>query len=262
MAVQHALRDLLFQLADDELAIGHRDSEWLGLAPHIELDVAFASIAQDEVGHATCFYRLAADLKAEDPDRLAFSRPAAERRNATLLEQKNGTGHFIDNPDYDWAFTVVRHYVYDLFDEVRLEALLNSAHTPLAQAAAKIRREEHYHLLHHQTWFRRLAEHGGEARRQLELALARVWPQLGDLFSLGVHGDELVAAGLVATGPAGLKARWTERLQPVFAALDLAWPGIPVLTGPDGRYGRHTLGLDELLGVLGEVCRLDLAARW
>lgn len=260
-----ALKDLLFQLADDELAIGHRDSEWLGVAPHIELDVAFSSIAQDEVGHATCYYRLLAELGAGggSPDRLAYARPAAERRNAVLLERRNGPGHFLVNPDYDWAFTIVRHYAYDLFDAVRLEALEHSAHVPLAQAVAKIRREEKYHLLHHETWFRRLARHGGEARQRLAAGISQVWPELGGLFALGAHAEELVRTGYIAADAAGLRARWSERIRPVFADLELAYPGDPALAGrPDGRLGEHTPALDELLALLAEVYNLDPAAQW
>ena len=83
---------LLYQLADDELVVGHRDSEWLGLAPHIEEDVAFSSIAQDEVGHATLYYRLLEELGEGRADDLAFLRPAAQRRNAVLLERPTGRG--------------------------------------------------------------------------------------------------------------------------------------------------------------------------
>ncbi|HYU57528.1 MAG TPA: Phenylacetic acid catabolic protein, partial [Actinomycetota bacterium] len=47
---------LLLALADDELIIGHRHSEWTGWAPHIEEDLAFSSIAQDEMAHARLLY--------------------------------------------------------------------------------------------------------------------------------------------------------------------------------------------------------------
>lgn len=262
MTAVDALRDFLLQLADDELCLGHRDSEWLGVAPHVELDVAFSSVAQDEVGHAACYYRLLADLGAGDPDALAYARPASARRNAVLLERLNGSGRFIDTPEYDWAFTMVRHYAYDLFDALRLEALLTSAHVPLAQAAAKIRREERYHLLHHEIWFRRLARDGGDARQRLETAIGQVWPQLGDLFSLGAHGEALVAAGYIAAGTADLRSRWCERMRLLFRELDLTYPGDPAAAHPDGRRGEHTADLDELLTTLNEVRGLDPAARW
>src|SRR5579859_4124994 len=96
-----ALVDYLLAWADDELVLGHRDSEWTGFAPMIEEDVAFSSIAQDEIGHAALLYRLSADLSdpPDDPDHLALRRPAPEYRHAALLERPNG----------DWAFTIARH---------------------------------------------------------------------------------------------------------------------------------------------------------
>ncbi|HWI63913.1 MAG TPA: 1,2-phenylacetyl-CoA epoxidase subunit PaaC, partial [Symbiobacteriaceae bacterium] len=176
------LAQLLFQLADDELVIGHRDSEWLGLAPHIEEDIAFGSIAQDEVGHATAFYRLLEELGAGRADDLAFLRPAAERRNAVLLERPNGEGTYLHDPQFDWGYTVARRLAYDLYDAIRLEALAGSEYRPLAQLAGKIRREERYHLLHHMTWFRRLAEGTPESRRRLVAGIERTWADVGGLF--------------------------------------------------------------------------------
>ena len=137
-----ALVELLYQLADDELCLGHRDSEWLGVAPDIEGDVAFSSIAQDEVGHAVFHLERLHELGEPDPDFLAFSRGPTERRNAVLVERPNG----------DWAQTILRHFLYDVFDDVRAESLLASSYRPLAQGMAKIRREEYYHLLHLKMW--------------------------------------------------------------------------------------------------------------
>ena len=148
---REALTELLFQLADDELIVGHRDSEWLGLAPDIEEDVAFSSIAQDEVGHAVYYFERLHELGEDDADRLAFDRRADQRRHAVVLERPNG----------DWAYTIARHFFYDVFDQIRLEALSDSGYVPLAQGVAKIRREEHYHLLHMRLWFTRLGSAGG-----------------------------------------------------------------------------------------------------
>lgn len=235
---QTGLIELLYQLADDELVIGHRDSEWLGLAPHLEEDIAFSSIAQDEVGHAALYYRMLEDLGQGRADDLAFLRPASERRSAILLERPNGTGTYLEQPKFDWGSTVVRRLAYDLFDQIRLDVLTRSSFAPLAQAAAKIRREERYHLLHHTTWFRRLAVGTAESRRRLEAGIVQVWPDLGGLFSLGG-----VTPGLVFPATAAeLAERWAAGMKPLFAELGLDWPGDPVAPdpAPDGNIGRHT----------------------
>src|SRR5207244_1919290 len=141
---------LLLALADDELIIGHRHSEWTGWAPHIEEDLAFSSIAQDEMAHARLLYWLAreAGLTDRDVDALALGRPPAEYRNAVLCERPNG----------DWGFTVARQYLYDTADAVRVAELTESSWPELADAMKVIQLEEKYHVDHAVAWFRRLGE--------------------------------------------------------------------------------------------------------
>ena len=99
--ITQALAAKLLALADDEFLLGHRDSEWCGHAPILEEDIAFANIAQDEIGHASLWLNLYKDLTGDDPDRLLFFREAADYRNAQLCELPKG----------DWAFTMMRQYL-------------------------------------------------------------------------------------------------------------------------------------------------------
>ena len=108
---------LLLALADDELIIGHRHAEWTGWAPHIEEDLAFSSIAQDEMAHARLLYHLVGEASGEDEDQLALGRAPEAYRNAVLCERPNG----------DWGYTLARQYLYDTADAVRLEALAGSS---------------------------------------------------------------------------------------------------------------------------------------
>src|SRR5256714_8951298 len=139
---------LLLALADDELIIGPRHSEWTGWAPHIEEDLAFSSIAQDEMAHARLLYGLAKQLTGQEEDDLALGRQPGEYLNAWLCERPNG----------DWGYTLARQYLYDTADAVRLEALADSSWTELADAVRLMQLEEAYHLDHARAWFRRLAE--------------------------------------------------------------------------------------------------------
>ena len=72
----------LLEIADDELILGWRDSEWTGIAPSLEEDVAFSSIAQNEIGHARALYELAAAELGTTADELAFDRSPEEYRSA------------------------------------------------------------------------------------------------------------------------------------------------------------------------------------
>ena len=112
IAARDALAELILSAADDEFVIGFWDSEWTGIAPMLEEDVATSSIAQDEIGHARALYELLAELTDDDPDRIAYGREPADYRHAALLNHARG----------DWAFTVARRYLYETADAVRLAA--------------------------------------------------------------------------------------------------------------------------------------------
>jgi ring-1,2-phenylacetyl-CoA epoxidase subunit PaaC len=158
---------LLLTLADDELILGWRDSEWTGIAPTLEEDVAFSSIAQNEIGHARALYELAAEELGTDADALAFDRAPEEYRCAPLVEL-----HLLD----DWAMTIARRYLYEAADRVRIEALKETEDAQLAGLAAKIDREEVYHRLHAELWAERLKD-----EPRFAAAVDELWP-----YALGV----------------------------------------------------------------------------
>src|SRR5256714_12539791 len=157
LPVRQQQHELLLGLADDELVIGWRDSEWTGIAPLLEEDVAFSSIAQNEIGHARAVYELLSD----DADALAFDRSVDEYRCAPLVQL----------PLLDWAHTIVRRWLYELADEIRIAALMDEI--PLAR---KIDREEAYHRQHAEMWHERLRD-----TPQFRAALEELWP-----YALGV----------------------------------------------------------------------------
>ena len=166
--------DLLLAAADDELLLGWRDSEWTGIAPALEEDVAFSSIAQNEIGHARALYELVARDLGTTADELAFDRPPDEYRSAPLVELRLVP---------DWARTIARHYLYETADAVRVAALEASGDSEVAGLAAKIDREEAYHRLHADMWVERLLA-SPDGRARLEEAVAELWP-----YALGVLAE-------------------------------------------------------------------------
>ncbi len=171
---------LLLSIADDELILGWRDSEWTGIAPTLEEDVAFSSIAQNEIGHARALYELAAAELGGDADALAFDRAPDAYRCAPLVEL-----HLLD-----WAHTIARRWLYEEADQIRIEALRAGDDAELAGLAAKIDREEVYHRIHAQMWAGRLRD----AARFRE-AVDELWP-----YALGVLPEELRAELARRTG--------------------------------------------------------------
>ena len=202
---------LLTALADDELVLGHRHSEWTGFAPHLEEDVAFSSIAQDEIGHAAAYYSLVGEITGDDPDALALGRDVSDYRNAILCERPNG----------DWAYTLVRHWLYDHADALRLEALEGSADGNLAALAVKIRREERYHLIHADSWMKRIARGPVEGRAKLADAVGRAFPETLGLFEPFELEEEMVKEGWLPVPSDEMRARFLAEMRTALDELGL-----------------------------------------
>jgi ring-1,2-phenylacetyl-CoA epoxidase subunit PaaC len=242
-----ATAELLLTVADDEFVIGFWDSEWTGIAPMLEEDVATSSIAQDEIGHARALYELLAELTDDDADRIAYGREADAFRHAALLNHARG----------DWALSVARRYLYETADAVRLTALARSSYEPLALLAGKMRREETYHLLHADAWLRRLAE--GAGRRRLVQSIVRLWPDAQQLFAPLAGEETLVRDGLLPQPMAAMHRTWQGNVLPV---LDLVVGQLPdAAPSTDGRT-RRTQDFAWLHGEMTSVVRSQEAATW
>jgi ring-1,2-phenylacetyl-CoA epoxidase subunit PaaC len=245
-----ALADYLLALGDDEVLLGHRDAEWTGLGPILEEDIAFSSMAQDEMGHALVWYELRAAIAEEDADALVYRRAAPGWRNAVLFELPRG----------DYAFSLVRRFLADAAEVARCERLVQSALPALAAAAERIRREERYHILHGQTFLERLAFATKESRARLQSALDVAWPYALGIWEPTAGEGSLVAAGFVPAA-AEVRDRWlgfvTGFLEPCGMSVPAA--AVPVV---GGRAGRHSADLDEILDALQRLRRLDPEATW
>ena len=244
------LTALLGSMADDEFVIGYSDSEWTGIAPLLEEDVAMSSLAQDELGHAAALFGLLGELTGTDPDVLAFDREPAEYRHARLLDHGRG----------DWAMTIARRYLYETADAVRLGALVDGAWAPLAELCRKLVREERYHLMHVGSWFGRLADTDGEPRDRLETALAVLAPDAGTVFTPLTDEAALVEAGILAAPMADLEAHWRSTIAPTFAGHRLPMP--PPTDRPARGRSDHGPDFDWLWGEFNAVRRSDPGATW
>ena len=193
---------LLLAIADDELILGHRHSEWTGWAPHMEEDLAFSSIAQYEMAHARLLYGLAEPLVGRDPDALAFGRQPGEYLNAVFCERPNG----------DWGYTVARQYLYDTADEVRLSTLQASSWRELADLVKVMQLEEKYHLDHARTWFDRLARGPVAARERLVDGLSSALGEAVALFEPLPGEQRLVADGVLPRSTEDQLSDWLGRL--------------------------------------------------
>ncbi len=247
---EELLAEKLQGMVDDELILGHRDSEWTGHAPILEEDIAFANIAQDEMGHAVMWLELLGQLSGRDPDRLVFFRDAGDYRNIQMVELPKG----------DWAFSMVRQYLFDAWETVHLGALLKSSFQPLRQAAQKIIKEESYHRRHTEAWMRRLGLGTEESHARSQQAVNQLWPYAFQLFESGDRRDRILVEEGIFPDQMGLKENWRGQVIAFFANCGLEIPKSRPEAPIDRR--EHTEHLAPLLSELQKVARLDPLAAW
>ena len=247
--IQQALTQKLLAMADDELILAHRNSEWIGHGPILEEDIALANIAQDELGHANVWYSLLQSITQEDPDKLAFFREAEAFRNVQMVELPIG----------DWAFTMLRQYLFDTFELLLLDKLQHSTYEPLAQACAKIRNEEIYHLRHTSNWVKRLGLGTEESNQRMQAALAELWPYAQQLFT-PLPDEQVLLSEEIVPDMALLHEDWLGRIRPFLTAANLTVPNgnIPSTTSR----ADHTPHLTALLADMQKVARINPEAVW
>lgn len=246
------IKDLLFRMADDQLILGHRNSEWTGFGPLLEEDIAFSSMAQDKIGHSYALYQLLHQMDEAEPDQLAFMRSPAEFRNCILVELPNG--------EYD--FSLIRHFLYDTAEFLRFEMLASSSFGPLAELARKIKGELRYHTLHANLWVKRLGTATEESISRLQASLEYALPYAHGMFEPSPFEDQLMAEGIFP-GESALTERWIEKVEEVLEKTSLVLPDLassPQIAGT--RYGGHTKHLEKLLNEMGEVFRIDPDSEW
>ncbi len=236
-------REHLLAFADDEHLMGQQHAEWIGVAPFLEEDLAFCSIAQDELGHAATLYELLGD----DVDALAFRRPPSAYRSC----------HLVERPCPDWADALVRHWLYDIAEDLRWETLATSTDPSVAAVVARARREEAYHRRHADALVVRMLgdRDGGE---RVAAAITRLLP-FADAVWDPVDGEPAaVADGIVASSSGELQQRWRVTVEATTGSID--WSA---LERPDQQARtRRSEHFAALHARITEVIALDPAARW
>lgn len=250
--MQEAVKDLLYKMADDQLILGHRNSEWTGIGPILEEDIAFASMAQDKIGHSLAFYSLLHELGEADPDKIAFMRPAAHFRNC----------RFVELPIGEYDFSLIRHFLFDHAELLRFEMLSSSSFEPLALIAGKLRGEIKYHVMHADVWIKKLGTGSEESIIRMQNSLNYAMPYALGIFEESKFEHVLIEEGIFE-GENALKERWLQKIIQVLNKTNLNLPEInKIIPETGGRFGRHTQHLHPLLMEMSEVFKLDPEAEW
>lgn len=244
--------EYLLRLGDDRLVLGHRLSQWCGHGPILEEDIAMANFALDFVGQSAALLKLAGELEGagRDEDALAYWRDEFEFRNCQLVELPIG----------DFAFTIVRQYLFDEFDTLLMPKLAASAHETLRGIASKAAKEAAYHVRHTREWLVRLGDGTAESHDRVQRALNELWPFAGELFGAD-DVDAVVVADGVGADVAALRSEWHAAVLTTLARATLVQPN-DARTVTGGRRGRHTEFLGHMLAEMQILQRSHPGAKW
>lgn len=246
------LFEYLLRLGDDSLIIGHRLSEWCGHGPILEEDIALTNMALDFIGQATSILEYAAKVEnnGRDADALAFLRYEREYRNALLVEQ----------PNNDFAATMMRQFLLDAFRKPFFEALQTSKDEQLAAIAEKSLKETKYHLKHSSEWIIRLGDGTEESHSRTQDALDTLWRYTEELFFENEVDTALQAEGIVpALAP--IKAEWEKTVHAVLEEATLSTPQNGWIQ-KGGRIGLHSENLGYILAELQYMQRAYPNMKW
>ncbi len=241
-AEREAVQAELECLADDDFAMAERYIDWQVRGPTLEADLAIANVAQDEYGHARLWYDLLEDFGYEESD-LIWERDPSDFRHTSLAELAYETG--------DWADCVLRGYLYDHFEALRLEVLQDTSYPRIADRVGKVVGEEHYHRDHAENWLERLTEGNdasSEPHQRLQSALDRIYPHAQTMFAPTEHEDAIVEFGVRPVPLSELREDWLAVTTPFLEGLGLTVPE-PELPDVRGRDGSHT---DDWYGLYNE----------
>lgn len=251
-ATDAAFFEYLLRLGDDRLVLGHRLSEWCGHGPILEEDIALTNIALDLIGQANLLLQRAGAVegKGRDQDALAYLRDVIEFRNALIVELPNG----------DFAFTIVRQFLFSVYAAHQWEALTTSKDADLAGIAAKALKESRYHVRHSADWMLRLGDGTDESHARAQNALNELWRYTGELFATDDVERALAANGL-AVDSSSLQAAWQRDVRDVLtrATLPLPQAGYAQV---GGRTGKHTEHLGHMLAEMQILPRSYPGAKW
>lgn len=247
------LYEFLLRQGDNALVLGHRTSEWCGVGPALEEDIALANTALDLIGQAQLWLGYAADAEGEgrSANDLAFLRDAYDFKNLLMLEV----------PNEDFGRTILRQFLFDAFQVPWLTALQGSSDTRVGEIAAKSLKEALYHLDRSAETVVALGDGTAESNARMQTALGYLWPYAGEMFADDAT-DAAMAEGGIAPLPSTLRAPWEETVRATLAAAHLTAPEGD-FAHKGGRTGfRHTEHLGHMLATMQVLQRSHPGAVW
>lgn len=238
------------RLGDDALIYGQRLCEWCAAAPTLEEDLALANVALDFLGRTRMLYSYAGGITGQTEDEIACARDAASFENLLMVELPRG----------DFAFSMGRQYLIDVFEELFFSALIDSTDEELAGIAGKAIKEILYHKRRSAKWMRRLGLGTDESRQRLQAAIDELWGYVDEFFAMDDLEQQLLAEG-VAVDRTVLRDAWQREVCELLEAVGITVPGSEWQVS-GGRAGVHTEYLGHLLSEMQFLQRAYPGLSW
>lgn len=246
------LAQFLLHVGDSQLILSHRLAEWCGHAPELEIDIALANIGLDLLGQARIALSLAGEVEGlgRDEDKLAYFRTEREYLNLLLCEQ----------PNSDFAQTMVRQWFMDHYHILLFAALSNSKHAGVSSFAVKSLKEVKYHLRFSTAWMERLSLGTVEAHAKIQQGVNNLWRFTEEFFVLTTSEKQLVDASLIPNIEI-LKMPWLEKIEAELIRFELKQPEIGAYRS-GAKQGLHTEHLGYVLAELQYIQRSYPDMNW
>lgn len=245
------LVNVLLCVADDKLFLGHRNSDWTGIAPILEADIAFSSLAQDDIAHASAFFELISSITGQNPDQIAFGRTENEYRCADIVTKSD---------QFNWAAAIARQFYCNIYDFLRLQRLSNATWAPLANLAKRICAEQVIHVDHVSSWVDHLGKGNADSKLRMQKALDDYAPY-ASMLSEAPDGINVLFDGGILINEGCLFTAWKEYVNQIAESASLTI-NVEPCSGIGGRNGKHDEDFTRSLAELQEVFSTDPTAAW
>jgi len=199
--------------------------------------LTLTNISLDLFGEVRNYFQYAAEIKGGDctEDDIAHLRLSREFYNCILVEQ----------PNTDFAYIIIRQFLFDVFHQLNLEQLRQSSDERLASIAVKSLKEATYHVRFSSDWVRRLGDGTEESHQKMQQALNDLYPFCYELTQASAVEIQAFEAGY-GTDIAALKETYLQSIQHIIKEATLTIPDLPNRY-TKGKEGYHTEYLDYIL---------------